>query len=145
MEDQAGEILSFLLDTDVISQLSKDRPNPAVLHWLAENANEEIYLSVITVEEIREGIEMLTPGRKKEILDRWLREEILQDYRDRILPVTIEIADLCGQILGEKETRRFHPDTSDAYIAATARVHRLTIATLNWKHFEHLGVGLVEF
>ena len=137
--------MSFLLDTDVISQLTKDRPHKPVLDWLVRSIDEEFYLSVVTVEEIREGIEMMAPGKKKNRLDLWLREEILQDYRDRILPLTVEIADVCGRMLGAKEMRRFHPDTGDAYIAATARVHGLVVATLNRKHFERLSVELVEF
>jgi toxin FitB len=148
LEGPAGEILSVLLDTNVISQLTKDEPHSAVHRWLAEAAeaaDEEMYLSVISVEEIREGVELMSPGKKKRRLDLWLSEEILQDYRDRILPVTIEIADVCGRILGGKETRGLHLETSDAYIAATARVHGLALATLNRKHFERLGVELVEF
>ena len=145
LEGPAGEILSVLLDTNVISQLTKDEPDSAVHRWLAEAADEEMYLSVISVEEIREGVELMPPGKKKRRLDLWLTEEILQDYRDRILPVTIEIADVCGRILGGKEMRGLHLETSDAYIAATARVHGLALATLNRKHFERLGVELVEF
>jgi predicted nucleic acid-binding protein len=137
--------LSFLLDTDVVSQLMKDEPNPAVIRWLAGATNKELYLSVISVEELREGIELLQPGKKRRRLDLWLSEEILEDYRDRILPVTIEIADLCGRILGAKEIKGLHPGTSDAYIAATARVHGLALVTLNRIHFARLGVELVEF
>lgn len=137
--------MSFLLDTDVISQLTKDQPHGAVLEWLVRSVDAQLYLSVVTVEEIREGIEMMPAGKKKARLNLWLRDEILQDYRDHILPVTVEIADLCGRMLGEKEMRRFHPETGDAYIAATARVHGLVVATLNRKDFERLGVELVEF
>jgi predicted nucleic acid-binding protein len=145
VEDQAGEILSFLLDTDVISQLAKDEPNAAVVEWLATCKDTPLYLSVVTIEEIREGIELMPAGKKRARLDRWLRDELLADYADRILPVTVEIADLCGRILGSKATRAFHPDVSDAYIAATARVHGLKVATLNRKHFEKLGVELAKF
>ncbi len=137
--------MSILLDTNVISQLVKDEPHSAVREWLATVADKEIYLSVISIEEIREGIEMLPQGRKRNRLDRWLSEEVLGEYRDRILPVTIEIADVCGRILGGKETRGLHPEVSDAYIAATARVHGLRVATLNRRHFERLGVALVDF
>lgn len=137
--------MSFLLDTDVISQLAKDKPHPAVLEWLVRSEDADLFLSVVTVEEIREGIELLPAGKRKRRLDLWLSKELLNNYRDRILPVTVEIADLCGRILGGEEMKRFHPETSDAYIAATARVHGLVVATLNRKHFERLGVELVEF
>ena len=145
MEGKAGEVLRALLDTDVISQLTKDSPRPGVLAWLRGSIDEDLYLSAISVEEIREGIEMMDPGHKKRRLDRWLTDEVLTDYSDRILPIGVEIADLCGRILAAEEKEGFHPDVSDVYIAATARVHEMSVATLNRKHFERLGVELVEF
>jgi predicted nucleic acid-binding protein len=145
MEDQAVEVLSFLLDTDVISQLAKDEPDSAVVAWLAVCKDLPLYLSVVTIQEIREGIEMMPQGKRRNRLDLWLGEDLIVQYADRILPVTLEIADLCGRILGGKVARALHPDVSDAYIAATARVHGLKVETLNRKHFEKLGVELVEF
>jgi predicted nucleic acid-binding protein len=143
MEGKA--VLKVLLDTDVISQLTKDSPRPRVLAWLRGSIDEDLYLSAISVEEIREGIEMMDPGQKKRRLDRWLTDEVLTDHTDRILPIGVEIADLCGRILAAEEKEGFHPDVSDVYIAATARVHGMSVATLNRKHFERLGVELVEF
>jgi toxin FitB len=145
VEGKAGEVLKILLDTDVISQLTKDIPNAKAHAWLRGAIDQDLYLSVISVEEIREGIEMMDPGHKKRRLDRWLIDEVLTDYRDRILPIEVEIADLCGRILAAEEKEGFHPDVSDAYIAATARVHGMSVATLNRNHFVRLGVGLVEF
>ena len=145
MEGKAGEVLKILLDTDVISQLTKDVPHPGVHTWLRGAIDEDLYLSAISVEEIREGIEMMDPGHKKRRLDRWLTNEVLTDYRARILPIGVEIADLCGRILAAEEKAGHNPDVSDVYIAATARVHGMSVATLNRKHFERLGVELVEF
>jgi len=145
MEGKAGEVLKILLDTDVISQLTKEAPHPGVLSWLRGAVDEDLYLSAISVEEIREGIEMMDPGRKKRRLDRWLIDDVLTEYREGILPIGVEIADLCGRILAAEEKEGFHPDVSDAYIAATARVHGMSLATLDRKHFERLGVDLVEF
>jgi predicted nucleic acid-binding protein len=145
MEGKTGEVLKILLDTDVVSQLTKDVPHPRAYAWLKLAIDEDLYLSAISVEEIREGIEMMDPGHKKRRLDRWLTDEVLTDYRERILPIGVEIADLCGRILAADEKKGFHPDVSDAYIAATARVHGMSVATLNRKHFERLGVDFVEF
>jgi predicted nucleic acid-binding protein len=145
MEGKAGEVLKILLNTDVVSQLTKDVPNTRAHVWLRGAIGEDLYLSVISVEEMREGIEMMDPGRKKRRLDRWLVEEVLTEYRERILPSGVEIADLCGRSLAAEEKEGFHPDVSDAYIAATARVHGMLVATLNRKHFERVGVELVEF
>ena len=145
MEGKAGEVLKILLDTDVVSQLTKDVPHPRAYAWLRGAIDADLHLSVISVEEIREGIEMMDPGYKRRRLDRWLVDEVLTDYRERILPIGIEIADLCGRILAAEEKLGFHPDVSDAYIAATARVHGMLVATLNRNHFKRLDVELVEF
>jgi len=145
VEGKAGEVLKILLDTDVVSQLTKDVPHPKAYAWLRGALDEDLYLSAISVEEIREGIEMMDPGHKKRRLDRWLIDEVLTDYRDRILPIGVEIANLCGRILAAEEKEGFHPDVSDAYIAATARVHGMQVATLNRTHFERLSVELVAF
>ena len=145
MEGKAGEVLKILLDTDIVSQLIKDVPHPKAYAWLKRVIDEDLYLSVISVGEIREGIEMMDSGHKKRRLDRWLVDEVLTDYRERILPIGVEIADLCGRILAVEEKTGFHPDVSDAYIAATARVHGMSLATLNRKDFVRLGVEMVEF
>jgi toxin FitB len=84
-------------------------------------------------------------GQKKRRLDRWLTEEVLIDYTERILPIGGEIADLCGLILAAEEKKGFHPGVSDVHIAATARVHGMSVATLNRKDFVRLGVEFVEF
>jgi predicted nucleic acid-binding protein len=145
VEGKTGEVLKILLDTDFVSQLIKDVPHPGVHAWLRGAIDEDLYLSAISVEEIREGIEMMDSGRRKRRLDRWLVDEVLTEYRERILPIGIEIADLCGRILAAEEKGGFYPDVSDAYIAATARVHGMSLATLNRKHFVRWGVELVEF
>ncbi len=132
--------MRILLDTDVVSQLIKDVPHPKAYAWLKSALDDDLYLSVISVEEIREGIEMMDPGQKKRRLNRWLIDEVLADYHDRILPIGVEIADLCGRMLAAEEKAGFHPDVSDVYIAATARVHGMSVATLNRTHFERLGV-----
>ena len=87
----------------------------------------------------------MDPGQKKRRLDRWLTDEVLTDYMARILPIGVEISDLCGRILAAEEKEGVHPDVSDVYIAATARVHGMQLATLNRKDFVRLGVELVEF
>jgi len=137
--------LASLLDTDVVSQWSKPLPDAQVASWLATVLLEETYISVVTIQELRTGIERLPAGRKRSGLDPWLTDSVLVKYEARILPVTLEIADLCGRMLGSRDLAGFHPENTDAYIAATARVHGLSVATLNRKHFEKLGVELVEF
>lgn len=137
--------MASLLDTDVLLQRVKALPDNRVVGWLSRIAQEETFLSVITLQEVREGIERMPEGRKRSRLQSWLEEEVLASYADRILAIDAKVADVCGQILGSREVKAFHHEVGDAYIAATALVHGLKVATLNRKHFERLGVELVEF
>ena len=90
--------MAFLLDTNVVSELRKSTPHPEVLAWQRRNAAAEAYLSVLVIGEIRQGIERVRPrdARWAETLDDWF-DGLLSTYRDRILPVTTEIAQEWGR------------------------------------------------
>lgn len=137
--------MGSLLDTNVVSQRIKLRPHEGVMAWLRQANREETFLSVVTICEIRTGIELLLDKQKRRDLDSWLLKDIQRGYTGRILPVTEEIADLCGRLVARARKANTTPNINDALIAATAVVHRLTVATLNPKHFVPLGVELVEF
>ncbi len=80
--------MNFLLDTNVISEPMKPRPNAGVLAWLAEV--DSVFLSVVTITELRYGIERLATGRRRDHLDRWLRKDLTSRFGQRILPVDFE-------------------------------------------------------
>jgi toxin FitB len=133
--------LSYLVDTNVISELRKgQRCDPNVRAWFSPIPEEEIFLSVLTIGEIRKGIESirLRDQAAARVLDRWLRQLILS-YKDRILPVDQEVAERWGEMNV--------PDpipVLDGLIAATARVHDLTVATRNLKDVARTGVPCVN-
>jgi predicted nucleic acid-binding protein len=135
----------YLLDTDVISQITKPKPNEAAMRWLASESMAALHLSVATIVEIRIGIELMPGGRRKRAISQWLTEDLPQAYLERILPVGLEIAEMAGVIIAQSRAAGFAGEPMDALIAATAKVHGLKVATLNRKHFEKLGVELVEF
>jgi predicted nucleic acid-binding protein len=135
----------FLLDTDVLSQRAKLRPNIAVMTWMKRIAARDMWISSITIEEARLGAEMLDPGGKRREIEAWLEQDILIGFRERILPVDAVVAETCARLLAKAKSEKHNPDLADALIAATAVVHGLTVATLNRKHFVGLGVELVEF
>lgn len=133
--------MSFLLDTNVLSELRKgDRANPIVVAWFGGLAEEEIYLSVLTIGEIRRGIESV---RRRDpdsavALDSWLAR-LSEDHRDRILPVDHAIAEEWG--------RMSVPDplpVVDGLLAATAKVRGLTFATRNVADVERAGIEMVD-
>jgi len=137
--------LSSLLDTNIVSQKTKLEPHPKAIDWLMKLPMEQAFLSVVTIQESRTGFELLPLGRRRRGLEEWFETEVLLGYSGRILPVTEEIADVCGRFVAIKRKLGTTPDINDMLIAATAVVHGLTLATLNDKHFKDLPVKLVEF
>lgn len=137
--------MRYLLDTNVISQLSKDRPHEKVLAWINNQDEDDLFLSVATLLEIRYGIERSAVGKKRERLERWLVHDLPNRFYDRIVPVERHTADLTGRIMARSQKEGWKMESMDALIGATAMVHDMALATLNRKHFERLGVELVEF
>jgi len=137
--------LSFLLDTNIVSQKTKLEPHPKAIEWLIKLPMEQAFLSVVTIQESRTGFELLDPGKRRRTLEAWFESEVLQGYSGRILPVTEEIADVCGRFVAIMRKLATTPDINDMLIAATAVVHGLTLVTLNDKHFKDLPVKLITF
>ncbi len=134
-----------LLDTDVISQRIKANPDARVVQWLSKVQESELCVSAISFLEIRTGIERMPRGRKRQNLELWLSTDLPRSFAGRILSVDAVVADACGRMLVVSEESGHTPGLADALIASTAKVHGLRIATLNRRHFERLGVELVEF
>lgn len=129
----------------MISQITKDRPNERVLRWLDDQEEDNLFLSVATLLEIRTGIELSSVGKKRDELARWLVHALPERFNDRIIPVERHTADLTGRIIARSRTEGWEMGSMDALIGATAMVHDMGLATLNRKDFERLGVELVEF
>ena len=128
--------MSFLLDTNVVSESTKPRPNVGLMTWLDNVDENSVFLSVITLTELRYGVERLARGRRRKQLDRWLEQELPQRFEGRILPVDALIADACGRLVARTESLGRPIEARAAFIAATAQVHRLTLVTRNASHFE---------
>ncbi len=128
--------MSFLLDTNVVSESTKPRPNVGLMTWLDNVDENSVFLSVITLTELRYGVERLARGRRRKQLDRWLEHELPQRFEGRILPVDALIADACGRLVARTESLGRPIEARAAFIAATAQVHRLTLVTRNASHFE---------
>jgi len=126
----------YLLDTNVVSEWTKPRPNPGVVEWLAQVDEDEVFLSVVTFAELRHGIERLPAGRRRRQLDAWLRGELAQRFEGRIALIDGAIADEWGRLVARHEARGRRIDAMDGLIAATAQVHALTLVTRNAADFQ---------
>jgi toxin FitB len=131
--------VSFLLDTNVISELAKRRPSAAVMDWLQTVESVDLFLSVITLGEIRKGIERKrkADGLAADALEAWFATLVLR-YRSRILSFDEESADRWGRIMA------INPNlpVEDGQLAATALRHDLILVTRNLRHVEMTGVRL---
>lgn len=136
--------MSYLLDTNAISEWVKPRPDPGVIRWLDEVDEDRTFLSVITLGELRKGVDRLAPGRRRQRLEQWLTGELPGRFGDRLLPVDAEVAVEWGRLLAAEEHAGTATGGIDALIAATAKVHGLQLVTRNVAHFRDAGVGLLS-
>ena len=124
--------MSYLLDTNVISEHSRPRPNAQVMAWLRTLPIEEQFLSVLTIGEIRNGIERLEDGRKRERLRLWLESDLQGLFGNRLLTVSAMVADRWGRLRAQL---RHSVPTVDSLLAATALQHDLRLVTRNEQDF----------
>lgn len=128
--------MSYLLDTNVISETIKKSPNEQVLRWLSAIDSRQFSLSVLTVGEIRKGVERLVDESKKQHIIQWLEVDLKKQFDGRLIPIDERVADKWGYICSI-----INIPAVDALIAASAMVHNLKIVTRNIKDFEKI-VGL---
>jgi toxin FitB len=134
----------ILLDTNVISEMMRARPEPAVSAWLDRQLESELWTTSVVVAELLSGIDMMPEGRKQRVLREAVEGMIAEDFRDRILDFDLSAARHYGQVLA---TRRKvgHPIREfDAQIAAIARVHGADLATRDIDDFVACGLTVID-
>ena len=133
--------MNYLIDTNVISELKRRRPEPSVLAWISERPAASLYLSVISLGEIRKGVQSVTDLHKKSQLLDWLESDLHNFFADRILPIDASIANRWGILLAN--AKRPMP-AIDSLLAATAGAHHLTFVTRNTKDLQGLEIPLLN-
>ena len=133
--------MSYLLDTNVISELVRPKPAKAVLAWFENIPSEALHISVLTLGEIRKGVEKMPDGARREKLRLWLEHELVDWFGTRILLVDVPVADRWGRLLAQ--VGRPVP-TIDSLLAATALHHELRLATRNQKDFDCPGLEVIN-
>ena len=136
--------MNFLLDTAVVSEWMKPAPNPGVIRWLAEVDEDRVFLSVITLAELRFGTKRLASGTRKSLLDSWLREELPLRFDGRILNIEAVVADAWGHLVSRCLAAGRPIGVMDAFFAATAEVQALTLVTRNVSDFTASGIPLLN-
>jgi len=136
--------LNYLLDTNVVSEWVKPHPDVKVFEWLADADEDRICLSVITFAEIRQGVEQMPAGRRRDALKLWVQDELPARFEGRILTVDLVVAETWGALMARTGEMGISLGVMDGFFAATARAHDLTLVTRNTKHFERVGIPLLN-
>jgi predicted nucleic acid-binding protein len=136
--------MRFLVDTNILSELSKDRPEPAVEDWLDRQPREDLAVSALSFGEIRAGMLMMAEGRKKSRVRQWFKHTLEDQFADRVLPVNRSIALESGRLTAEAKQRGRRTDIVDLLLVATALVLGLPIVTRNVRHCAGWGANVIN-
>jgi toxin FitB len=137
-------VSGFLLDTNIPSELIRSRPDSRVEKWVYAQNEETLFLSVVSVGELRRGFVVLPAGKRRSALERWFENDLIPGFQGRILPITRPIAERWGVLDGQCSLRGTPLNLADGMIAATALEHGLTLVTRNVKDFTSLDVALLN-
>jgi toxin FitB len=136
--------VNYLLDTCVISELIRMRPERRVLAWIESIPEDHIHLSVLTLGELQKGIAKLEDGPRKLRLEKWLTEDVRQRFAERIMGLDVDTLVRWGKIGGEGERRGRMWPLMDSLMAASALMCRMTLVTRNLSDVQDMGVELLD-
>lgn len=137
--------MKYLLDTDVVSQYTKQTPDSRVDDWIQRTDDRDLYISGITHAELWYGVNLLPPGKRRTELENWIEDDLYMQFFNRVVSFDLDVARRYGSLMARAKKNGHNPNAMDVLIAATAEANGMVVATLNRKDFERLGVELVEF
>lgn len=135
---------TYLLDTNVVSEWVKPRPDGDFIAWLHGADEDRVFLSVATLAELSRGIQLMATGRRRQRLAEWLADELPARFENRILGIDHEVAMCWGRVMVRSQRGGVVMTTMDAFYAATAEVHGMTLVTRNVGDFQRTGVPLLN-
>ena len=136
--------MNFLLDTNVVSEWVKPQPDRGVVAWLAAVDENDVFLSVVTLAELRRGVDRLPVGRRRERLEVWLHDDLKLRFTGRSLGIDDAVADAWGHLMARSEAAGRSMGTMDGFIAATAEVYDLALVTRNVADFRDVLPTIVN-
>ena len=136
--------MRYLLDTCVISEAIRRKPEPRVVRWVEARDEGDLYLSVLSLGELQKGIAKLEDATRRAALQAWLEGDLLRRFAGRILDVDREVAQRWGALAASAERRGRPVPVTDGLLAATALVHGMAVATRNVRDLEPTGIPLAD-
>lgn len=136
--------MKYLLDTCVVSETRRREPNAALMNWLTERPATDLFVSVVTLGELRKGACSLKDDLRRKSLEAWIDETVSQGFEGRILGFDKGMADHWGRLMGEGIANGCVPSVTDSMIAATALSREMTVVTRNVRDFKFEGLQVVN-
>lgn len=134
----------IVIDTNVLSEITRVRPSAAVRTWFDTQPRQELFLSAPVLAELRYGVELLPPGRRRDLLDSAIQQLVNKGFPDRVLPVDRDVAHEFGRIVAARDRLGRPLGAMDGLIAATAIVHGAAVATRDVADFMDLGIDVIN-
>lgn len=136
--------MRYLLDTNVVSEFSRPRPDPHVTAWLFRQPPDELAVSSISIGEIQKGGSEMVPGGRRTVLSEWLDAWVMVRFEDRSIPVDVPIAREWGRRVGESLRAGRALSFADGLLLATAAIRQLVVVTRNERDFRGHGVDVLN-
>jgi hypothetical protein len=133
----------ILLDTNVISETAKPAPEPKVIAFLSRH-EDELFISVVTLAELHRGIALMAPGRRRQILTDWVSHDLPMRFSGRVLSLDEQDAPVWGELMARSRREGLNLQIMDSLLAASALSRQFIVATRNRKHFDGLGLRLID-
>jgi predicted nucleic acid-binding protein len=127
--------MNVVLGTNAVSELVKSRPNPGLIGWMESTDEDRVFISVLTLAELRYGVERMAAGNRRSRLEEWLRDELPLRFEGGVLPVDVDVAEAWGTTVSRSEAAGRPIGAMDAFLAATGEIRRLTLVTRNVSDF----------
>ena len=136
--------MAFLLDTNVVSETVKPRPEKTVLDWMEAQVPTDLFLAAQTIGELVRGARKVRERARRERFERWIEDDLARQFEGRVLPFDGRAAAVWGRLMGDGDRAGRPPAAADAHIAAVAIRHELSLVTRNEKDFGHFGIQLLN-
>ena len=136
--------MAFLLDTNVISETVRPRPDKTVLQWVESQIPSDLFVAAQTIGELVRGARKVREPARRERFEKWIEQDLARQFEGRILPFDASTAAVWGRLMGDGDRTGRRPSAPDAQIAAAAIQHDLTLVTRNVKDFQSFDIRLLD-